>query len=340
MRIAVVGAGSWGTTFASMLAMQHDTVLWAREPEVAEGVSRRHLNPLFLPDTPLDPSLRASTSLEEVIEDRDLIAVVVPTQHLRAVVEQIGSSVSAEAIILSLAKGIEQTTLARPSQIITELTPGHDAARVGVMSGPNLAREIAAGQPAATVVAMADAAAGDRVQAALMSARFRVYTSTDVVGCEIGGAVKNVIAIAAGIADGLGFGWNTRAALITRGLAELARLGVALGGDPLTFLGLAGNGDLIATCSSPQSRNHRVGFELGQGRELAEILADMTMVAEGVTSAPAVRALAEQVGVDLPIVAEVQALLAGERSSVEVVEVLMGRAATTELHDLAPRPPA
>jgi glycerol-3-phosphate dehydrogenase (NAD(P)+) len=340
MRIAVVGSGSWGTTFASMLAAHHDTALWAREPEVAEGVSRRHVNPLFLPDTPLEPSLEASTSLEAVIEDRELIAVVVPTQHLRAVVEPIGSSVTSEAIILSLAKGIEQTTLARPSQIITELTPGHDAARVGVMSGPNLAREIAAGQPAATVVAMADPAAGDRVQAALMSARFRVYTSTDVVGCEIGGAVKNVIAIAAGIADGLGFGWNTRAALITRGLAELARLGVALGGDPLTFLGLAGNGDLIATCSSPQSRNHRVGFELGEGRELAEILADMTMVAEGVTSAPAVRALADQMDVDMPIVAEVQALLAGERSSVEVVEVLMGRAATTELHDLAPRPPS
>ena len=340
MRIAVVGAGSWGTTFASMLAARHDTVLWAREPEVAEGVSRHHVNPLFLPENPLDPSLRASTSLEEVIEGRELIAVVVPTQHLRAVVEPMGATVAADAVILSLAKGIEQTTLARPSQIVAELTPGHDPQRVGVMSGPNLAREIAAGQPAATVVALADAAAGDRAQAALMSARFRVYTSTDVVGCEIGGAVKNVIAIAAGIADGLGFGWNTRAALITRGLAELARLGVALGGDPLTFLGLAGNGDLIATCGSPQSRNHRVGFELGQGRVLADVLADMTMVAEGVTSAPAVRALAEQVGVDMPIVSEVQALLAGQRSAVEVVEVLMGRAATTELHDLAPPPPA
>ena len=246
MRIAVVGSGSWGTTFASMVATTHDTVLWAREPDRSRSGA------------------------------------------------------------------------------------------VGVMSGPNLAKEIAAGQPAATVVAMPDIELARQVQSELMSARFRVYTSSDVVGCEIGGAVKDVIAIAAGIADGLGYGWNTRAALITRGLAELARLGVALGGDPLTFLGLAGNGDLIATCSSTQSRNRRVGFELGQGRPLAEILADMTMVAEGVTSAPSVLTLAQRAGVELPIASEVQAVLSGERSASEVVQTLMERTPTSELHDLPP----
>jgi glycerol-3-phosphate dehydrogenase (NAD(P)+) len=334
MRIGVVGAGSWGTTFASMLAAHHDTLLWAREPEVAEAVSAQRVNPLFLPDVVLDPSLRASTSLVEVVEDRELVVMVVPTQHVRGVAEHLGSAVRPDATILSLAKGIEQGTLLRPSQVVTEVTTAHDPARVGVMSGPNLAKEIAAGQPSATVVAMPDLALAAQVQSELMSARFRVYTSTDVVGCEIGGAVKNVVAIAAGIADGLGYGWNTRAALITRGLAELARLGVALGADPLTFLGLAGNGDLIATCSSPQSRNRRVGFELGQGRALADILADMTMVAEGVASAPAVLALADRVGVDLPIASEVQAVLSGERSPSNVVEALMERTGTSELHDL------
>ena len=206
----------------------------------------------------------------------------------------------------------------------------------GFMSGPNLAREIAAGHPAATVVAMPDEAWGRRLQALIMSERFRAYTSTDVVGCEIGGAVKNVLAIAAGMADGIGYGWNTRAALITRGLAELTRLGVTLGGDPLTFLGLAGNGDLIATCGSTESRNHRVGFELGRGRGLTEILADMTMVAEGVSSTPAVLALGVREGVELPIAAQVQAVLSGERTPGEAVESLMHRDPTTELHDLQP----
>lgn len=341
MRIAVIGAGTWGTTFASMLAEHHDTLIWAREPEVAEAISSEHVNPLFLPDVALDPSLRASTSLDEVVDDRELVTVVVPTQHLRGVATQLGSSVRPDAAILSLAKGIEQGTLLRPTQVIAELTTAHDPQRLGVMSGPNLAKEIAAGQPSATVVALPDGTLARRVQSDLMNPRFRVYTSTDVVGCEIGGAVKNVIAIAAGMADGFGYGWNTRAALITRGLAEVARLGVALGGNPLTFLGLAGNGDLIATCSSTQSRNHRVGLELGRGRALADILADTTMVAEGVTSAPAVLALANRMGVDLPIVSEVHAVLSGRRSAGDVVDALMGRAGTSELHDLPePRPPA
>jgi glycerol-3-phosphate dehydrogenase (NAD(P)+) len=335
MRIGVIGAGSWGTTFASMLADRHDTLLWAREPEIARAVADRHENPLFLADVPLTPSLRASASLDEVVEGRELLAVVVPTQHLRDVATTMAASVPPDVLVLSLAKGIEQRTLLRPTQILHQVLTGHDPSLVGVVSGPNLAHEVAEGQPSATVVAIPDAAACERAQSALMSNRFRAYTSTDVVGCEIGGAVKNVIAIAAGMADGLGYGWNTRAALITRGLAELTRLGVALGGLPLTFLGLAGNGDLIATCSSPQSRNRRVGVELGRGRALPEILADTQMIAEGVGSAPAVLALADSVGVELPIATQVHAVLEGDRSPTEVVESLMGRAGTSELHDLA-----
>jgi glycerol-3-phosphate dehydrogenase (NAD(P)+) len=208
-----------------------------------------------------------------------------------------------------------------------------------VLSGPNLAREIAGGEPSATVLAMVDEVRAAEIQQLLTTERFRVYVSTDVVGCEIGGAVKNVIAIAAGMADGLGFGWNSRAALITRGLAELARLGVALGGDPLTFLGLAGTGDLVATCCSPMSRNRTVGVELGQGRSLEEVTADRQAVVEGVATAPGVLALAERVGVEMPISAEVVGVLRRERTPLEALAELMGRAPGSELHGLTrPRP--
>jgi glycerol-3-phosphate dehydrogenase (NAD(P)+) len=335
-RVAVIGAGSWGSTFASMLAEGCDTVVWAREPEVAEAISTRHENPVFLPEFRLAEPLHASSSLDEVVGDQQLIVMAVPAQHLRAVAQRVADRVSPTAAVVSLAKGIEQGTLLRPSQILTEVLVEHDPSLVGVVSGPNLAREVMAGQPSATVVAIPDETAARQVQSLLMTDRFRVYTSADVVGCEIGGAVKNVIAIAVGMADGLGFGWNTRAALITRGLAELTRLGVALGGQALTFLGLAGNGDLIATCSSPQSRNRRVGVELGRGRSLPDILADTSMVAEGVTSTPAVLELAHMTSIELPIAAQVQSVLAGQSAPAAVVSALMRREATTELHDLPP----
>jgi glycerol-3-phosphate dehydrogenase (NAD(P)+) len=331
---AVIGAGSWGSTFASMLTQSCDTVLWARESEVADAITTRHENSVFLPGFRLAESLRASTSLAEVVADRQLVVMAVPVQHMRAVAQQIAPLVSPTTVVVSLAKGIEQATLLRPSQILAEVLAGHDPAFLGVVSGPNLAREVMAGQPSATVVAIADEGTGRRLQSLLMSDRFRVYRSRDVIGCEIGGAIKNVLAIGAGIADGLGFGWNTQAALITRGLAELTRLGVAVGGEILTFLGLAGNGDLIATCSSTQSRNRRVGVELGKGRALQDILADTHMVAEGVTSAPAVLALARDNGIELPISTQVQAVLVDDRSPAAVVEALMRREATSELHDL------
>ena len=333
---AVVGGGAWGTTFASMVSERHDVRLWAREPEVVDAITERHENPQFLPDVALAPSLRASGSLPEVLDGRELVVMAVPAQHVRGVAELVAPFLAPGTAVVSLAKGIEQHTLLRPSQVLTEVFADHDPDLVGVLSGPNLAREVAAGHPAATVVAIRAEGWGRRLQSQLTSDRFRVYTSTDVVGCEIGGAVKNVMAIAAGMADGLGYGWNTRAALVTRGLAELTRLGVALGGAPLTFLGLAGNGDLIATCGSTESRNHRVGFQLGRGRSLTEILAGTSSVAEGVSSAPAVLALADRVDVELPIAAQVQAVLSGQRSPAEALGALMRRDPTSELHDMPP----
>jgi glycerol-3-phosphate dehydrogenase (NAD(P)+) len=337
VRIAVIGAGSWGTTVASMLAERFDTVLWARRTEVAETISLRHENQAYLAGFTLASSLRATTDHVRAVGGRQLVVMAVPAQHMRGVAERLAPFMGPDVVTLSLTKGIELGTLCRPSEILSQtLGPGrHD--RIGVLAGPNLALEVMAGQPAATVVAVPDSGTARWLQALLNSNRFRVYTSDDVLGCEIGGAVKNVIAIAAGVADGLGYGWNSRAALITRGLAELARLGVAIGGDPLTFLGLAGNGDLIATCCSDKSRNHRVGVALGQARALGEILTESNMVAEGVDSTPAVLALARRAGVEMPVAEQVGAMLAGARSPEDAVESLMGRGLTSELHDLGGR---
>jgi glycerol-3-phosphate dehydrogenase (NAD(P)+) len=330
--VGVVGAGSWGTTVASMLATRADTVLWAREAEVVAGLNLRHRNELFLPDLKVPDALRASTDLGEVIAERTHVFMAVPVQYLRSVADRCRPFLSSDAIVVNLAKGIERQTLCSPTQILMgALSLESDV--LGVLSGPNLAREVLTGQPSASVIAFDRQQIATEVQALLTGEHFRVYTSTDVIGCQIGGAVKNVIAIAAGIATGLGFGWNSRSALITRGLAELTRLGVSLGGDPLTFLGLAGNGDLIATCSSEHSRNRRVGVELGKGRLLSDILADTAMVAEGVATAPAVVELAQRHGVEMPVAEVIDRVLRGDCSPEEVVHSLMARAPTSELHD-------
>ncbi len=334
VRIAVIGAGSWGTTVASILARRFDTVLWARQAEVAEMISLRHENPAYLAGFRLTSSLRATTDHGTAVDGRQLVVMAVPAQHMRGVAQGIAPFVGPDVVTLSLTKGIELGTLCRPTEILSQELGAARRDRIGVLAGPNLALEVMAGQPAATVVAVPDNGTARWLQTLLNSHRFRVYTSDDVIGCEIGGAVKNVIAIAAGVTDGLGYGWNSRAALITRGLAELARLGVAMGGDPLTFLGLAGNGDLIATCSSDESRNHRVGVALGQARPLDEVLTELNMVAEGVDSTPAVLALARRVGVEMPVAEQVGAILAGTRSPHDAVESLMGRVLTSELHDL------
>jgi glycerol-3-phosphate dehydrogenase (NAD(P)+) len=325
--VAVVGAGSWGTTVAGLLAARGPAVLWARSPAVAEGIERTRENRRYLPGISLPPALRATALLADALEGADLVLVAVPSHGFRAVLELMRPALRAGAVVVSLAKGIEAGSNLRMSEVIAEVLPGHAA---GVMSGPNLAHEVAGGRPAATLVALPDEELARRVQVLLHGATFRVYTATDVVGCEIAGASKNVIAIAVGISDGLGFGENTRALLVTRGLAEQARLGVALGGSPTTFGGLAGIGDLVATCTSVQSRNRSVGYELGRGRPLAEILSGTHQVAEGVGSAGPIVDLARANGVEMPIAQQVAALVIGGTTPAEAVEALMERPPRSE----------
>jgi glycerol-3-phosphate dehydrogenase (NAD(P)+) len=338
-RLAVVGAGSWGTTLAALAASddagppEGPTLIWAREPAVVDSINDTHVNGMFLTGHRLPPTLRATTSIGEALDGADAVIMAVPSQFFRAAFREVAPLLPPRGPVLSVVKGIERSSLQRMTEVMQDESD-HDRTLIGVLSGPNVASEIAAGEPAATVIALADRAWADRLQQRFMSPTFRVYTNPDVVGCEISGAVKNVIAIAAGVADGLGYGANTMAALLTRGLAELVRLGTAVGGQPLTFLGLAGNGDLVATCSSKKSRNHQVGVELGRGRQIDEIVAAMHTVAEGVETAPSVLALATRVGVEMPIAEQVQALIDGRCSASEAVERLMGREARPELDGL------
>jgi glycerol-3-phosphate dehydrogenase (NAD(P)+) len=334
MKVAVIGAGSWGTTVAALACENAPTMLWARNPDVANAVATRHRNEDYLPSVDLPEALGATSTLAEACEGADVVVMAVPSHGFRAVLADARPLISADAAVISLSKGIEQGTLLRMTEVIAEVLPEHPAELIGVLSGPNLAREVAAGQPTASVVALGDAARSEVLQARFMTQTFRVYTNPDVVGCEIAGALKNVIAIAAGIAYGLGYGDNTKAALITRGLAELARLGIALGGDPLTFSGLAGMGDLVATCTSDKSRNRTVGVALGQGRKLDDIVAEMKMVAEGVKSTEAVLELGRRTGVELPIAEQVGAVLYEGRTPSEIVPALMHRQAKAELRGM------
>ncbi len=334
MKIGVVGAGAWGTTLASIFSARAETRLWARELEVVESAQRDRENRLFLEGFRLPNELAVTNDLQEALRDVDVVVVAVPSQHLRTTMTAARPYVPDGALVVSVSKGIEIGTGLRMSEVLSAVLVGRDHQSIGVLSGPNLAVEIMSGQPAATCVAFPDLARATEVQSLLMGDSLRVYTSDDVVGCEIGGAAKNVIAIAAGVADGLGYGMNTKAAVITRGLAELTRLGLALGGRPLTFLGLAGNGDLIATCSSPHSRNRRVGEALAKGRSLDDIMHATRAVAEGVATAPALLAVAASASVDMPISATVAALLDGRLSPVEVVPLLMQRKPKIELHGL------
>jgi glycerol-3-phosphate dehydrogenase (NAD(P)+) len=320
--VVVVGAGSWGTTIASLITARRTVTLWARSEALADALSRSGENARYLPGVTLPRAVRTTSSLADAVRTAEIVLVAVPSHGFRGVLEQMAPWLPSGAAIVSLAKGIEAGTSLRMSELVAEVLPGHP---VGVVSGPNLAHEVAAGQPAATVVASDDEALARRVQDLLHCTTFRVYTGADVTGCEIAGASKNVIAIAVGISDGLGFGENTRAVLITRGLAEQARLGLALGGRPFTFGGLAGIGDLVATCTSPQSRNRTVGFQLGQGRHLDDVLSGMVMVAEGVRTALPIVQLAASHGVELPIAEQVAALVAGETSPKEALAALMER---------------
>lgn len=327
----MLGAGSWGTAVATICAGSAPTILWARRPELASEIGSRHRNAAYLPDLELPAELDATASIAQAVTDAALVVMAVPSHGFRDILEQAAPGVAPGVPVISLAKGLEQGSLMRMTEIAGQALPGHPA---GVLTGPNLAREVVAGQPTASVVAIDDAELGRQVQALLSTDTFRVYTNDDVVGCEIAGALKNVIAIAAGMADGMGFGDNSKAALITRGLAELARLGVAMGGNPLTFGGLAGMGDLVATCISPQSRNRYVGHQLGQGRALADVIAEMNMVAEGVKTAPSVLELAGRHSVEVPIVEQVVEVLTGRKAARDIIPALMRREAKPELHGL------
>ncbi len=334
MRVAVLGAGSWGTTVAALIADRHDTVLWSRRAELAEAIDVRHENPDYLAGFSLPESLRSTADLASVVDGADVVVVGVPSHGFRTILEATGDGVGRDVPVISLSKGIEQGTLLRMTEVVLDVLPDHRPDVVGVLSGPNLAKEIMAGQPAATVVSVRDHETATRLQDLFMTPKFRVYTNPDVVGCEIAGACKNVMAIASGMVSGLGFGDNTRATLITRALAELTRLGLALGGNPLTFGGMAGIGDLVATCYSTQSRNHTVGKGLGEGRALDEIIAEMNMVAEGVKSTEGVLALSHRYQVEMPIAAEVGRVLYHGVDPRESMTALMTRRATSEGHGI------
>ncbi len=329
---AVIGAGSWGTTVAHLLAHNTSTVLWARDPQVAAEVSERHVNSRYLAGYDLHPNLRATHSFEDAVRQADLLVMGVPSHGFRSTLEEVKHHLRAWVPVVSLTKGLEQGSRLRMTEVINEVLPGHP---YGVLTGPNLAKEILAGDAAAAVLAMSDLTIGVELQEVFASDLFRVYTNPDVIGCEVAGALKNVMAIAAGMADGLGTGDNTRAAVITRGLGELTRLGMAMGGNALTFSGLAGMGDLVATCISTQSRNRHVGEQLGKGRTIEEIIDEMNMVAEGVKTATVVMELAEQYDVDMPIAEQVYAVLNEGRPAAEAYRGLLGRRTGDELHGIS-----
>jgi len=327
LNVGLLGGGSWGTTVASLIARNAPAMLWARNEDTVNEINSVHTNKKYLPDAKLPKMLVATASLEEAIANADVLIVGVPSHSVRVVLEEAKAYVRPWIPVISLTKGLELESKKRMTQVIEDVLPGHP---VGVLSGPNLAREIMSGYAAASVVAMEDEIIVAELQKLFRSGLFRVYTNTDVIGCELGGVLKNIIAIAAGMGDGQGAGENTRSAIITRGLAEITRLGVALGGRAETFAGLAGVGDLIATCTSPQSRNRSVGVELGKGRSIQEITDVMFMVAEGVKSAPAVLALAQENGVEMPVAREVLDVIEGRSSPIRAFRGLLRQSAGSE----------
>lgn len=328
MRVAVIGAGSWGTTVAAMAAPNTPTVLWARRPELAASIRDTRRNTDYLGDSVVPDGLEVTSDMATAVGSADVVVMAVPSHGFRDVMAEAATHIRPWVPIVSLAKGLERSSLKRMSEVVADEMPGHP---VAVLTGPNLAREIMSGQPAAAVVAIDDSVIAEELARIFTRPTLRVYTNPDVVGCEVAGVVKNVIAIASGMATGMGFGDNTKATIITRGLAEMTRLGIAMGANTFTFAGLAGMGDLIATCSSTQSRNNSVGLRLGAGEGIDAILASMNMVAEGVKSSPAVLDLARRHGVEMPIVEQVVAVCHGQRGVPEAMTQLMGRRRRSEM---------
>jgi glycerol-3-phosphate dehydrogenase (NAD(P)+) len=325
-RVGVVGAGSWGTTLANLLAKKgHAVQLWSFEEDVTAAINDTGENSVYLAGVALDERLTATSDLAAAVGNADIVLSVTPSQHVRTVMAEASRAMRDGALVVSASKGIETRTLETMAEVLEDVLPSAIRGTVCFLSGPSFATEVSLEQPTAVTVAGRDGDAARRTQELFQTDYFRVYTSDDVVGVELGGALKNVMALAAGMAAGLGLGHNTRAALITRGLAEMTRLGLALGARPLTFAGLAGMGDLILTCTGELSRNRTVGFALGQGRRLDDVLGEMRMVAEGVETARAAHALAEREGIEMPIVAEVHAVLFEGRPADEAVRNLMLR---------------
>lgn len=330
--VAVVGAGSWGTTLANLLAKKGRRVrLWSFETDVTEAINDGRENTVYLPAVRLDENLSATSSLGEAVDGAEVVVSVSPSQHVRGVMQEAASSLRKDALVVSASKGIETKTLETMAEVLEDVLPAGMHRSLCFLSGPSFAAEVSREHPTAVTVAARDTAAARRAQALFQTDYFRVYTSHDVIGVELGGALKNVMALAAGMATGLGFGHNTRAALITRGLAEMSRLGSTLGANPLTFMGLAGMGDLILTCTGDLSRNRSVGVALGEGRALTEVLSEMRMVAEGVETSRAAHALAQREEVEMPIVDEVHAVLFEERAPEAAVRNLMEREPKAEL---------
>lgn len=328
LKVGLIGGGSWGTTVASLVAKNTDVSIWARNGETVREINENHTNKKYLPDAVLPSKLVAHSELEAVVSEADVLVMGVPSNSFREVLKDLRPFVRPWVPVVSLTKGLEKGTDMRMTEVINGELPGHP---VGVLTGPNLAREIMAGQAAASVIAMDDEIIVRELQKIFNSGVFRVYSNDDVIGCELGGVLKNIIAIAVGMGIGLGAGDNTRSALIVRGLAEVTRLGVALGGRAETFSGLTGMGDMLATCISPQSRNHHVGVELGKGRHIDKIISDMVMVAEGVKSAPTVIKLAERYNVEMPIALDVHEVIAGRRTAEQAFYGLLKRKVGAEI---------
>ncbi len=332
--VAVMGAGSWGTAFAAMACdAGADTRLWARRQEVADGIREDRINADYLPGIPLPEDVHVTTDPEEALSGAEVVVLAVPSTGIAEQLGVWGAAIEADATLVSLIKGVDVDTLRFGSQVIADGL-GCDPDRVVVVSGPNLARECAQRMPTATVAACPDLTRAEQVQAAVMAPYLRVYTNEDKIGVEVAGAVKNVIALAAGMTHGMGFEDNTKAAVMTRGLAEMTRLGVSLGGNALTFSGLAGVGDLVATCTSEKSRNRTVGVRLGRGEKLDDIIASMNMVAEGVRSSRAILGLAERAEVDMPITQGVVAVCHAGLDPHQLVDGLLQRSAKPEIYGI------
>jgi glycerol-3-phosphate dehydrogenase (NAD(P)+) len=328
--VGVLGAGSFGTCLALLCAREHDVTIWAREAEIAEAINRDHRNPRYLSDIELPPNVRATTDLAEALTDCELVICAVPSHGVRDVMGRAAAFLPEHAILVSTVKGIESETWMRMDEVFAEVLDPIHHPRLVFLSGPSFAREVAEGRPTAVTLACREEAFAISVQASLSNPAFRCYSATDVIGVEVAGALKNVVAIAIGICDGLGTGQNARAALMTRGLREITRLGVEMGADPITFLGLAGMGDLVLTCTGDLSRNRTVGIELARGRSRESIVSGMKEVAEGIRTASAVAVLARRHGVEMPIATAVSEVLAGDLAPADAAERLMRRQLRSE----------